>query len=1221
MLPRSENIQMEFHVSRRARDRYQFDQSIFAVTGNAIFTNFYTARLFAEKMNSRRNLVNFPEQAVKAGQINAMGLIHEILHYVTDTYRQGVDPGVMGQALAWIDAKLGKAAVDETLRHFADEFPPAAVYRRETDVETYLEGETEGVPHRQMLLEEMALLWLANVNPAFSPYNELFDDTVLEKETAYRPVMQMLHQFLDTRPPYGPDQQNLLDMLRSPAVAVPHSLAGQLGYIQEHWGSLLGKHLYLLLKGVDLIKEEQKMSFLGPGPSQVYDYSEMIAEQAAGLAEPERFSRDLDWMPNLVLIAKSAYVWLEQLARQYHCPIQHLDDVPDAELQALSRWGFSGLWLIGLWERSPASKKIKELFGQTDAVASAYSLFDYEIASDLGGEAAYQNLKARAGRFGIRLASDMVPNHMGIDSRWVMEHPDWFISLDHSPFPSYTFDGPDLSWNPDVGIYLEDHYYHRTDAAVVFKHLDRRAGSERYAYHGNDGTSMPWNDTAQLDYLKAEVREAVIQTILRVAQKFPIIRFDAAMTLAKKHYERLWYPVPGTGGAIPSRTEYGISKAEFDALIPEEFWREVVDRIAQEVPETLLLAEAFWMMEGYFVRTLGMHRVYNSAFMNMLKDEENGKYRAVIKNTIEFNPEILKRFVNFMNNPDEETAVVQFGKGDKYFGVCTLMSTMPGLPMFGHGQIQGFAEKYGMEYRQAKWEEPPDTGLIQRHEREIFPLLRRRYLFAEVENFLLYDLFTPAGQVNEDVFAYSNLVGEERSLVIYHNRYASAQGWIRTSVAYSAKIDESDERTLVQRTLGEGLGLQLDGNMFCIYRDHVTGLEYIRNNLAIHEQGLYVDIGAYKYHVYLDMREVQDDETHHYGQLAAYLDGQGVPSIEEALKEIFLQPVHQAFKALVNPATLRRLLEAFARPSGGATVGPAATEPAPEETTSDQPGGNQLPEQEISQRQDLLKEVEQQATVLLQEARRYSQGTGDETAIAQNIRRSLEVLLALPAATDQNGMESATPSPATAQTFAAPGPGNPYAAGNSFAGCVLLGWIFVHPLGRIANSPDYALVSRSWIDEWTLGRILATTFQEVGLGEDDSWRAVAAIKLLTSHQNWYSYPSNASLPTSDMSRDAGEGTAYRVLVDLLQDAEVQQYIQVNRYKGILWFNKEAFDQLLVWLQIVSVVKIGADPSLSAEEVKTERTHCAQIIKQLQEAEEQSEYQVEQLLAATRISVN
>ncbi len=121
-----------------------------------------------------------------------------------------------------------------------------------------------------------------------------------------------------------------------------------------------------------------------------------------------------------------------------------------------------------------------------------------------------------------------------------------------------------------------------------------------------------------------------------------------------------------------------MTRAAFDAAMPEEFWREVVDRVAAEVPDTLLLAEAFWLMEGYFVRTLGMHRVYNSAFMNMLRDEKNAKYRLLVKNTLEFDPEILKRFVNFMNNPDEKTAIEQFGTGDKYFGVATVLATMPG---------------------------------------------------------------------------------------------------------------------------------------------------------------------------------------------------------------------------------------------------------------------------------------------------------------------------------------------------------------------------------------------------------------------------------------------------------------------------------------------------------------------------------------------------------------
>ncbi len=144
---------------------------------------------------------------------------------------------------------------------------------------------------------------------------------------------------------------------------------------------------------------------------------------------------------------------------------------------------------------------------------------------------------------------------------------------------------------------------------------------------------MPWNDTAQLNYLNPEVREAVIQTILDVARKFPIIRFDAAMTLARRHFQRLWFPEPGSGGDIPSRAEHGLPRDAFLAAMPQEFWREVVDRVAKEAPDTLLLAEAFWLMEGYFVRTLGMHRVYNSAFMNMLRDEENAKFRQLLKKT------------------------------------------------------------------------------------------------------------------------------------------------------------------------------------------------------------------------------------------------------------------------------------------------------------------------------------------------------------------------------------------------------------------------------------------------------------------------------------------------------------------------------------------------------------------------------------------------------------
>jgi glycosidase len=1156
---------MEFHVSRNARDRYQFDESLFALSGNVLFANFHAARLFAQKMNQKRDLLRFPEQVVRAGQINALGLIDEVMHFVVAMYRQEKNPRAMALAMDWLYEKLGKSAVDAALRKFADEFPPLAVYRRQTTLDDYMEGETDGIPNRQIVLEEMLMLWVTNVNPATAPFMELFDDTALEKETAYKPIIVNLHDFFDTQPAYGPDNQNLIDLLRAPALAVPHSLTGQLEYIRERWGRwglLISRFLYRLLGSLDLIKEEEKMIFMGPGPARAPEFGALAFE-------PERFSPDRDWMPRLVLIAKNTYVWLDQLSKKYQQPIYHLDHIPDDELDTLARRGFTGLWLIGLWERSRASQRIKQMCGNPEAVASAYSLMDYGIADDLGGDAAYQNLRDRAWRRGIRMASDMVPNHMSIDSHWMIEHPDWFISLDQSPFPSYSFNGPDLSQDGRVGIYLEDHYYSRTDAAVVFRRRDRQTGSEKYIYHGNDGTSMPWNDTAQLNYLNPEVREAVIRTILHVARQFPIIRFDAAMTLAKKHYQRLWFPEPGAGGAIPSRAGLGLTKEQFDAAMPQEFWREVVDRAAAEAPDTLLLAEAFWLMEGYFVRTLGMHRVYNSAFMNMLRDEDNGKYRLVMKNTLEFDPEILKRYVNFMNNPDERTAVDQFGKGDKYFGVCTLMATLPGLPMFGHGQVEGFAEKYGMEYRRAYWDEQPDPWLVERHEREISPLLHRRYLFAGVDDFLLYDFYAPEGYVNEDVFAYSNRVGGERALVIYHNKYADARGWVKSSVAYSARTGPGDERRLTQKTLGEGLGLRADDNGFCIFRDHITGLEYIRNSRDLCEQGLYAELGAYKCQVFWDWREVQDDEWHHYAHLAEYLDGRGVPSIDEAMKEIFLQPIHVAFKELVNADLFRRLMAA--RVTG--------------------------PEAELDAK--LAGELEQKAVRLLSEIKRITQSAGDEAAIAREMRQDLEAILQLPVLEHQFPLPK-SPAYAEATQYLTASLDDDAAIWGS-----LFGWCLVRSLGKIIQEANFDQQSRSWIDEWLLGKITASALQDFGLDEASAWRSVAVIKLLTTHQRWFE------------AEGRNAERAYQVLEAALQDAEIQQLIQVNRWQGALWFNKEAFERLLWWMMFLAVV--DAERNLPSGEVAQAIVERYDIVAELLKAEEKSGYQVEKLMDAVRVA--
>jgi len=841
----------------------------------------YNARL----LNSR---LRPPLPVYTPGEITAVGLIGKIYLHIIDLYLSDSCPG----ALEELDKKLRSPSeptdTDSSIALILEHFPTSPFHYSPAISPEYLLSYSGPSDKRHGLYKSFLLVFLADSNQALRKKDNLFTDAGLRKSSLFSAFRSTLFDHFTDQPAIQSGGKSLVEFLIEPSNFHPDSLYEQLEYIRCNWSAFLGDDfLTALLKTLDHIKEE-KARFLTGGVASQNPLGFSLASYQTD-QDYVRFSTDLDWMPNVILLAKNIFVWLDQLSKEYQTSIHQLDQIPDQELAKFSSWGITGLWLIGLWQRSSASQRIKQICGNLDAVPSAYSLFDYTIADSLGGEEAYQGLSQRAAQHNIRLAADMVPNHMGIYSDWVIEHPDWFLSVDEPPFPGYSFQGEDLSEDQRISIFIEDHYYDKTDAAVVFKRIDRHTGSEKYIYHGNDGTSMPWNDTAQLDFLNPEVREAVIQKILYVAKKFPIIRFDAAMTLAKKHIQRLWFPEPGSGGAIPTRSDYGLNRFDFDKLMPDEFWREVVDRVAAEAPDTLLLAEAFWMMEGYFVRSLGMHRVYNSAFMHMLRDEDNCKYRDLIIKTLEYDPQILKRYVNFMNNPDEDTAISQYGSDGKYFGVCVLMSTLPGLPMLGHGQIEGLSEKYGMEYQRAYYNEEPNQGLIERHKREIFPLLQKRYLFADVENFALFDFTDSDGNVNENVFAFTNRVDDECALIVYHNKWGDANGSIQNSVS----INGNSTRLI------NSLGLSTANSGYLLFRDHISGLEYIRPLSEFSSQGVRIDLGAYDYRVYMDFSVVSDEDGS-YARLSDFLNDIGVYSLQDTLLDLKFDPLSKSIDLLCS---------------------------------------------------------------------------------------------------------------------------------------------------------------------------------------------------------------------------------------------------------------------------------------------------------------------------------
>jgi hypothetical protein len=1224
---------MEFHISRAVREGLDIKGLLFGYTGNVVFANVTASREMAARLNEALGPNPNPAEIINAGALFALGMIDELNHALIARYREEVDPAVLSDALKLFTENIGPENVDRLLLAFVNQFPNVDVYQGRVKAADWLAQTVDGLPNREAALEELMLLWISNINPAFKSFRKLFDDSNLKVETPYVDVTAALPDYLGSRPDFDPEVGSLLDALTAPMLASPDSITGQLEFIRENWPKYLGQDLSRALLAIDVLREEDVaiwLRFHPPGPdhhrhgaptwgSQGFVGDEFIGfdddfapeyyigadglrhrryatDYQAPLQEYEAFSADLAWMPNVVLIAKSTYVWLEQLSKKHGRHIHHLDHIPEEELALLADRGITGLWLIGLWERSVSSRTIKRLRGQGDAVASAYSLMDYNIAEDLGGPDAYAVLRDRAARHGLRLASDMVPNHMGIDSPWVIEHPDWFISRPESPFPVYQFNGPDISPDSRVEIKIEDHYYDQTDAAVAFRIRHHHDGSTRYIYHGNDGTSFAWNDTAQLDYSKAHVREHVMQTILHVARQFPIIRFDAAMVLAKRHVQRLWFPLPGTGGAIPSRAEDSMSQEQFDALMPAEFWREVVDRVAVEVPGTLLLAEAFWLLEGYFVRTLGMHRVYNSAFMNMLRDEQNAKYRSYLKKTIEFDPDILKRYVNFMSNPDERTAIDQFGSSDKYFGTCTLLATLPGLPMFGHGQIEGLTERYGMEFKRAKMDEDPNEGLVARHQHDIAPLLKRRYLFAESTHFVLYDFWNEHGAVDENVFVYSNRVGDQRSLIFFNNVYGSTRGSIHVSTTSMNKASGQ----LEQISLTHGLALSTEDSLVVAYRDSASGLEYLHRATDLRDHGLRMELRGYQYVVLLNWRELRSTYEQPWDRLCDALAGKGVNSVDATLAQLRLRPLHEALREVVNQATVQLFSDIASEPSAKIsesmlpdsevleiapvsldqqqTESGAASKSTEKMDASDSAVDEETPaiapvpatldirlegflakaaicfdrimdvasdeQKQAMQRKDASENARPESA--FETALKSSNLKAEPKDIDPKAKFSAELQTAAAAALHLSTLAESfsTAWPPAVVTML---PGNTSGVASEIVWGPVIAW-------AVLQSLPAAGTRVSLFDHLQLRSALAESFASMGIDSDGTWRTGARVRLLL----WLA--------------DAPEITVKSA--PFWEDGDVRWLTGANEHEGKTYFNKEQFEELVCWLQLPALIQIA-----------------------------------------------
>jgi hypothetical protein len=261
-----------------------------------------------------------------------------------------------------------------------------------------------------------------------------------------------------------------------------------------------------------------------------------------------------------------------------------------------------------------------------------------------------------------------------------------------------------------------------------------------------------------------------------------------------------------------------------------------------------------------------------------------------------------------------------------------------------------------------------------------------------------------------------------------------------------------------------------------------------------------------------------------------------------------------------------------------------------------EPGSNVEPE--------ILEGVEQKTVALLREVQTFvsiGENGVDVDTVASDIREKLEAILRLLLVVKRYSETRSRDLSEIANRLAAVLEDEPCSWE------ILFSWAFTHNLGSAVRAEDAAERSRTWIDEWLLGKLIATTLQDSGTEESAAWHAVAILKLLITRQNW-------------MKIDPSENNkVLEVLLSLLADGDVQNYLMVNRYQDVLWFNKEAFDRLLDWMMVLSTISVMAESEVFDEDTDNQLTIDYGVIKALKNAEVLSDYQLDKLIEVTSTS--
>jgi hypothetical protein len=335
---------------------------------------------------------------------------------------------------------------------------------------------------------------------------------------------------------------------------------------------------------------------------------------------------------------------------------RRLDEVPAADWDALAALGVDAVWLMGVWERSPAGLAIARAAftfpgaRDEDIIGSPYCVRDYVVDERFGGRAALASARAELAARGLKLILDYVPNHVAPDHPWLTERPGCLVA------------GTEDQLAADPAGYI-------------------RAGAGIFA-RGRDPYFPPWPDVVQLNAFSDELRDAAAETLIDVGAQCDGLRCDMAMLMTNEVFARTW------GGAAPA----------------EEFWPRLMGRVKAAHPDLVFIAEAYWDME-WTLQQQGFDYCYDKRLYDRLVHEGAESVREHLQAGLDYQQKLLR----FIENHDEPRAAATFGPAQAR-AAAVAFSTLPGARLFHAGQLDGHRVHIPVFLARGP-DEPPDAGL------------------------------------------------------------------------------------------------------------------------------------------------------------------------------------------------------------------------------------------------------------------------------------------------------------------------------------------------------------------------------------------------------------------------------------------------------------------------------------------------------------------------------